>query len=373
MKIGIVTFYYGSNYGAILQAFALKTYLEQKGHSVFFINSVYTRRNKFTFFLLLCSHSLRVVRNKIQHNHAIDTFRPVLDGLRDTKMRYTNAGMLKENYPVADAYVVGSDQMWNPMWCMEHADLLFLNFGDKQTKRVAYAVSLGCTRWPEKTRQHVGELLSQFDAISVREERACNLVAEMSGKSVSWLADPTLLIDISLFPREHEVCAQMESNKAYVFEYFLGETNQNFHRYSCFVKQELQADKVVTDADLSSSLLCRLLALRFKIPIDAWIARISGARVVVTNSFHATIFSIINHRPFLAVLRNADHAGMNERIIVLLRRLGLEKYIIARYDESNIRKALSAHAQIDWKRVDDAIKAWRCETDAFFSNVFRSG
>jgi hypothetical protein len=95
---------------------------------------------------------------------------------------YKSYKTLMKNPPDCDVYIVGSDQMWNPAWCLKELDTVCLNFGSPKVKRVAYSVSLGSTSWPEDALPKMQQLLGNFSALSVREQSGVDLIRKISGK-----------------------------------------------------------------------------------------------------------------------------------------------------------------------------------------------
>ena len=200
MKIGIVTFYRVANYGAMLQAFAFEKYLEALGHQVEFIACERTVERRIPLLRCLVSRRLKGVQimiknyvrfpiTKFAEKYPQTKFCRSLDEVRDVTKDY-------------DVFIVGSDQIWNPLWCSGvYLPLVMLDFAPAGKPRISYAASFGTTVWSEEQQaQKAGELLRKFTKISVREESGVELVRKLSGRTdVVCLLDPTLLQNVQFY------------------------------------------------------------------------------------------------------------------------------------------------------------------------------
>ena len=194
MKIGIVTFFRVANYGAMLQANALRRFLESMGHEVVFISHPRVVATKMPLWRVFVSRGLKGVKIKLKNyvRHSITDFAATFP---QTKLCRT-MDEVRQATADCDAFIVGSDQMWNPMWCSgRHLPLVMLNFAPEGKPRIAYAASFGTTVWREdQDAKQAGELLRKFAKISVREESGVKLANELSGRTDAvQMLDPTLL------------------------------------------------------------------------------------------------------------------------------------------------------------------------------------
>ena len=221
MKIGIVTFYRSLNYGAMLQAFSLMKYLERRGHTVEFLTHSHAFVPRQSVLRMFLTRSLKGyltnVKNKIEAylSYSITRFAdsfPATDLLRDI----SDFRMKCSCY---DAVIVGSDQMWNPRWVVPHfIPFVFLDLLSCKCKRISYAASFSTNAWNGGCEKEVGSLLRRFDAISVREKSAVNLVRELSGREAEQLADPVLLNESSFFEFP---CKLSKRYNNYIFKYMI--------------------------------------------------------------------------------------------------------------------------------------------------------
>ena len=375
MRIGIVTFFRVPNYGAMLQAYSLWKYLEERGHEVEFIDYAFGNARRIPLWKCFVSRHVRgcfgAIRKKLKAYvrfnivHFSDAFprtRPVATFVE-----------LKEIGCSYDALIVGSDQMWNPLWCSgETLPVVMLDFAAKGEKRVAYAVSFGTKEWKkEQNADEAGRLLREFDAISVREESGMKLVQELSGRDdAKWMVDPTLLHSASFY--EPLLNCECRDRPRYVFSYMLDEWlgDENVESVLRVVTTARGVDEVHTDKVSASGLLspiCKMLDVQSKMSVGSWLSEIANSDFVVTNSFHGTVFSIIFHKPFMTMPVSGKMSGMNERVVSLLSMVGLRSRIVDTKDLDGCREVIST--AIDWDGVDRRLDAERVKADAFLQRA----
>jgi hypothetical protein len=368
MKIGIITYWNVPNYGAMLQAHALCDYLINKGHEVYFIDCRYIYRREYPLWRILMSRSLLAVKLKVAFNYSRQEMCSFVVGLKRTRP-YNSYKSLKQNPPDCDMYIVGSDQMWNPSWFAKELDTVLLNFGDKTTKRIAYAVSFGTNSWLAESERRFKELLNNFSKVSVREQSGVDLVYQITGRECHFLPDPTLLFDKSYYNKFHKT--HQKNTYSYIFKYALNWNKSKVNAFSDYIADVIGCKNIITQHEKSNpvSLLQQFLKINKKIGVSEWLNRIANSCFVITDSFHGTIFSILNRKPFIVILINDEHnlSGMNERIISLLHFLGLENRMFEQLEPSKLRQVVNE--PIDWNTVDSRIVLWRKETDSFFEDV----
>ncbi len=362
MKIGIVTFYGGSNYGALLQAYGLRIVLEQMGHQVCFIPFPFSKRNKYSFYRVCHSRSIVAARAKVQTNRDLEIIRDsFLPWLPEIKIE--DAASLRTAVLDLDACIVGSDQMWNPAWCVCHLPDVFLQFGKPSMRRIAYSVSLCATSWPDASTERVGEYLRTFAAVSVREASAVPLLKSIGGVTVEWLLDPTLLAGRQVFDDLNKDASPPSLAEPYIFSYILKSTPSP--HTAILIKRSSAAFGGMKVYDQIESQHC--FGLHAKRTVRDWLHAIKNAQFVVTNSFHGVVFSILFHRPFVCCLGEgtAVAQGMNERLYSFLTRLSLMDRIVDT-DVFNFSPRLLP--SIDWTQVDACLENWREDSFAFLKN-----
>ena len=186
MTIGLLTYHYSSNVGALLQTYATCRALTELGHIVFIIDLRLNEDNHNSI--------IKIIRKIILYKHERD-----LNYFRDSyypqrTKYYGSVKDLQNDPPEADCYLVGSDQVWNPYIAEDRLDAFLLNFGSAATPRLSYASSIGLSKWPTDVKSSlikVKESLSRFRAVSVRENTAKQLLANQFGISSTVVMDPT--------------------------------------------------------------------------------------------------------------------------------------------------------------------------------------
>lgn len=372
MKIGIVTFYRVANYGAMLQAYALWQYLAARGHEVVFVAHEVCVGKRPSFWRCCVSRRFSGIRAKMNRyvRFPITTF----------AANYPQTGLcqtieeVREATRDCDVFIVGSDQMWNPMWCSgRYLPLVMLDFVASGKKRVSYAVSFATAVWrQDQNAALAGELIKKFDMISVREESGVELVRELSGRTdVICLPDPTLLQPVDLYRKIASLaCCGGVGGDRYIFRYILDEWDdaESSQKIFAFVQSRLRIARVETDRIPVQGwlgLFCRLIGVTSKVDVPVWIFKLSNADFVFTNSFHGTVFSILFHRPFVALLLRGPMSGMNERLLSLLTKLGLSERAVYADEVEKCEKAIAT--SIQWDTVDGILQKFQTQADAFFS------
>lgn len=339
MRIGILTLPLHTNYGGILQAYALQTVLERMGHEVV----VFDTPNKvqipsfWKYPLSLTKRiALRIVggKNIVFIEQHFNRIRPVIaqniQPFIDTKI---HRKIIKKFYELRredyDAIVVGSDQVWRPkmfQFCKEFSiDKAYLSFTKGwNIKRIAYAASFGTDKWEytDVQTQKCKNLLKEFDSVSVRERGGVNLCFKYYDIDAIHVLDPTMLLlaedYISLF-RD----AKVLKSKGTLLNYTLDETEsihkvlervaRSRHLVPFSVNNPYEYDETIPLND------------RIKPSVETWLRGFYDAEFVVTDSFHACVFSIIFKKQFV-VLGNKGR-GM-ARFESLLDLFGLSDRLI---------------------------------------------
>ena len=378
MKIGIVTFFRVANYGAMLQANALRRFLESMGHEVVFISHPRVVATKMPLWRVFVSRGLKGVKIKLKNyvRHSITDFAATFP---QTKLCRT-MDEVRQATADCDAFIVGSDQMWNPMWCSgKHLPLVMLNFAPEGKPRIAYAASFGTTVWREdQDAKQAGELLRKFAKISVREESGVKLANEISGRTDAvQMLDPTLLHSADFY---RKIIADAgvdipKHNRPTVFRYMLDEWDDVSASQKAFefVKgklnlKETDSDRIPVRGPLA--LLCKFLGVTAKVSVPVWLSKIASSDFVFTNSFHGTVFAILFHKPFVSLLLRGRMSGMNERALSLLKKLGLESRAVYADDQLAIMAAVES--KIDWRLVDDALISQRVKAINFIESALNN-
>ena len=365
MKIGIITYHCAHNFGAMLQAYALQTKLQNLGYEVNiidyrpeFITSGYklkigNRNNKireFIHFILTFKRSKKKFKIFVEFEKQYFNL---------SKRVYLTNRELELSFLDYDAVICGSDQIWN-MKLNGESTAYFLEFVNTNiTKKISYAASFGTYGLDEKYYNIISRLLSDFDSISVRELQAVEIMKKLSEKKVQHVLDPVFLLN----KKEWEDIAIYDNTikEPYALIYVM-EKNKYINDIAKFISSKLKI-KVV----------CITTSLRRSRGIDKNIAYVGpreflglvlNASIVCTNSFHGTCFSIIFEKPFISIA----HSSLNSRIESILNVFNLDKHLIKQLfnteeefneiislDKANIKNVLESQKKKSIKYLIDSL------------------
>lgn len=309
MKVAIVTLVGDFNYGNRLQNYALQEVLTRLGADVVTIDNP-----SQSFIQWAKEHLVERTGGKKKLKSIGDMHRE--KSLSDFTKRYISMARADFSSDDFDYFVVGSDQVWNPsFWgkdteCYSAKRYLLKNIED--SKRIAYAASFGIEELYSIWTPSFKEELSKFHAISVREASGVEIVEKICGKSTEIVLDPTLMLS-------KEKWSQMAANVqegAYVLSFFLGEVAKQKKEY---------IEKISCEHG------CRIINMNDKKNYyyycnpEMLLGLIKNAKLVVTDSFHATVFSIVFHTPFLSMTREqSNYCKMSSRLETLLGMVNME-------------------------------------------------
>ena len=164
MKIAVITYHYSNNKGAVMQTYGLCKFLREQGFDLELIDIRQSEKTDQPFFVKLIKYFIVGYRMK----QDMKKFYPA------RTRQYSSIEELRMDPPIADCYIVGSDQVWNPNISKDLMLAYFLDFGDENVKRISYASSFGISEWIIKDKsvnQRIAELLRSFSSLSVREKR----------------------------------------------------------------------------------------------------------------------------------------------------------------------------------------------------------
>ncbi len=353
MKIAILTQPLKTNYGGILQCYALKTVLERMGHNVTVLNRRYPGPGSRLILMRFGSLAKCVVRKCLFGRKDIALMNPWSEDYNTHKQsedeKKGSAEILRfirENIPLSkplrstgelakyvasngfDCILVGSDQVWRECYspCIEDFFLGFLPEEDKHLK-ITYAASFGTADEPISSG-HIDDcvrLARRFSAISVREESGVQIMKNDFGLDAKLLLDPTLLLSAEDYGK-------------------VSGTAGNCGLASYVLDENEMKDSILEEAGKALNLRQTKLRIVAGHPdaetvstpsVERWLASIAGADFVITDSFHGCVFSIINRKPFIAIA-NRDR-GL-ERFTSLLGTFGLTDRLIFSKEDFEARK-----------------------------------
>ena len=363
MKVGILTFHNAHNYGAVLQAYALKRTLDKSGHTAEIINyrnsvidKKYQKQLKAGMELKtflhprLCLQKMKFMINKKIMRQAweqqYERFEEFI-GLYLTDMPQMEIEELEHlDY---DILIAGSDQIWAGSLTGGIDKVYLLDF-PFEGRRVSYAASLSGGSVPNEDEDIMRRCLKNFDFISAREKTLADSLSQICGKKVVTTLDPTLLLESSDY--QFLLKKDPRTEEKYIFAYYVSEDDVlracalemaerlGIQLFELHYYMKKDYDKHSQFADFGPS---------------EFISFLAGADFVLTNSFHGTIFAILFQRRFYSVYRE------NARIENLLNRLELTNCHIYSMQE------LDDNLQIDYQRVMDELQIYRKESIGFLN------
>lgn len=345
MKVNIINFHHVLNYGAVFQGYALCKFLNNSGHEAKIIDY---RPWYFLSRTYRPAKGIKMSYKKFLMNRSFLNFRKK-HFLLTKKVFYTPDQLLYHYIKSSEAFICGSDQIWNAKITNGKLDPgYFLEFVPKTGRKIAYAASIGHTTFNRNDKQKIADNLLSYHSISVREDFAKKEVYEITDHKIDPLMvlDPTLILDdysevldFALVPQEPYMVV------------YTTEDSEIFREYSKRVAKALNI---------------KVLNLgHYKTGVDSvdytnihpsqWLGIFSRANYVCTNSFHGTAFSIVFHRNF-TVLGRSTMKDLNRRQLTLLSQLGIEHRFIHNLEDFDVKAHLE---EIDFDDVERKLEIKR--------------
>lgn len=322
---GILTWHYYQNFGSALQAYALQRALKRFGVKASIINYRNPKFGTVSFVKENIKYLLSVTAGQLpgkigrHFTYSFISFQKTF--LNQTRVVYDpiKLGTLLKN---SDAIICGSDQIWapnvfNPVYMASFTD-------SRKIRKISYAASIGLNEVPEKTADEYKKLLSDFKAISVREEAGQKLLVDNCGIDSTVVLDPTLLLDVSDYKKiQRKTCVK---TKPFIFCYFLNVS----HKYRQVVEkyaEEKNLDIIGVSAKKDDG---DWMNIQNGIGPREFLYFIDKAHTVFTDSYHGTIFSLLYHKNFYTFERFSadDPICQNSRIYQLDKYFDIKSRII---------------------------------------------
>ncbi len=344
MKVGIITYTHGTNFGQRLQNYALQTVLEKKGLRVKTIKQTNPYGNMYLIKQVLVTPIIWIKDFTHEKNKTIRwikfyKFNKEYIKFYSRKLRFR--GDNKWISTKFDKFIVGSDQIWSPIsdYVSDNAFLAFANSYQKMT----YVPSLSVNNLDEKKIDYYRNMIEDFPFISVREHRGAEILHSISDKEIRVLVDPTFLIDVNEWNRIRKKCKK-KPTQPYLLAVFLGD----------------YPEKEIEKANEVLNLVIMYINELTEMSPDEFLDAIADAEMVLTDSYHATIFSCIYHVPFINFSRSNYGETMNSRFETLYRLLGID----SRYWD-DLRNNLASVYSIDFNSIDKRINDQRRYSSEF--------
>lgn len=366
MKIAILTLPLLNNYGGILQCYALQTVLQRMGHDVKVLSKPqYGISYYWIYPLSVCKRMFKhyVLRQDIPILKAPHEYmRKYIDEFVKINInRYVKRRWSKKMSDRFDAIVVGSDQVWRPEY-FEYSSIedAFLSFTkDSLIKRIAYAASFGVDSclFNSEQLQKCRPLLQKFNAVSVREKSGIDICKLYFGVDAVQSIDPTLL----LCNEDYNVLIKRRCTDKFgcgLLTYILDDSVEKKSIIESVMKEtKLQSYRAGFDFLDKNISLYKIIQM----PVEQWLCGFRDAKMIVTDSFHGCVFSIIFHKPFIAIANS--ERGMT-RFISLLQLFNLDNRLVFSFEDYQKRKA-ELLVPIDYSSVDSKLQFYREKAISF--------
>lgn len=336
MKIKTITCHEVYNHGASLQEYALLKFLNDNGFDAetihykpdylsqhFKLNAV---ANKFDFPILKQLYLLAKLPNRLKmlkRKKAFDLFAQKY--IKTDETLYRNNEQLKNNLPIADAFICGSDQIWNSFFQNGKDPAFYLDFVPDSKLKISYAASFAIDELEESIKDFVKEKVSKINCVSVRETSGVKILNDLGLTNVEQVLDPVFLLDRKIWEMDFVKPINLEFIFIYDFD-----SNPEIKKAALRIKNEtgfkiFTVNKNITYADKNFYL---------EGP-EKFLSLIYSSKFTITNSFHAVAFSLIFNKKFIVVNRSEK---INTRMRDLLSLFNLNDLLVDKDINNNILK-----------------------------------
>lgn len=365
-KIEVITLHRIVNYGSVLQAYATQYILNKKGNNVEFIDYYPERmhmlgmlkriKNKSDFLSknLFARTAARIIMlpSYVQRFMVFKKF--IKKYLNTTQKIYMTEEEIEKDIPEADIYCTGSDQVWNTGWNEKIEYPFFLKFAPNNKKCISIAASFGKSELERWEIEETKKLLSKYSDISTRELSGVNIIKELGFNNVINILDPTLLLNGEEWSK---IASNKYENQDYIFVYNLNR-NKNIDNYV----QKLAKEKKLKVYYVSYCLheFYKKGKMKCNVKVEDFLALIKNAKYVVTDSFHATAFSINFNTQFMIVFPEK----YSTRVKSILEITKLESRIVKNPNDISL-----SDEKIDFKEANDILSRKREEANKYIDRI----
>lgn len=363
-KVELITLHRVKNYGSVLQAYATQEILKNNGYEVEIIDYYPKRYTKHGMLLRIKNQNkylkksllIRTISRIIifpSYLLRFNTFNKFIKKhLNLSKNVYKNYDELKKNLPDSEIFVTGSDQVWNSDWNDGIDECLFLNFTNIKYK-IAYAASFGKSKLDDWEKEITKELLSKYNSISLRENSGVKICEELGINNSINVLDPTLLLTADEW---RKISSNKYKNEDYILVYNLNRSK----KIDNYAKQ-LSKKTGLKVKYLSYQLheFYRNGKMYCNPKVSDFLALIDNAKYVISDSFHATAFSLIFNKEFIIVYPDK----FSTRLQNILKLLDLEDRVAK--DDKNLEMV---NKKINYKEVNKKISMERDQSLKWLTN-----
>lgn len=378
-KIGIITILNVNNYGAELQAFALHHKLKLLGYDSEVINYLYYKNPKFRAEAiakpLFGAPKINKVKDfviKWMDKYAEWTNRKVarrrekrfknfhLNNTALSPTFYSFSELYRAKHPY-NVFIVGSDQVWNPN-NGTNLEPYFLTFAPGDVRKISYASSFGVGKIDKANFPIYNRLLNNLDFIATREETGVKLIQDITNKEATRVVDPTLLLSKKEW---EDILVPYEGTEPYILLFIF--KNSSYVTELAYALQKKTGYRIIRVCKNAKRVESdsKILNLRDLGPLE-FLGLYQKAAIVLTTSFHGTVFSLIFEKPFFTVTPASKNNNIRQQ--ELLRRVGLESRLLKEGDAFPDFDDIT----IDFEPVRANLEADRDRSISFLTNAIDS-
>lgn len=367
-KISIITILDNINFGTYLQALALCKTIElldyqpeliaycRPGHSVLsqYKKSIQSTNNP----LKMLARTYYAIRNFFLRKKDISTVKKYL-----TKYKYYSFNDLKNNPPIADMYMTGSDQVWNSIYNNGIDRSFYLDFAPTNSIRTSYAASIGMSEIPQNEKEEMYKLLSKYNSISVRESSAIKLLTDIGlpEQKITQVIDPTLLLD-------KKDWSSYVKRRIHNFPYLLVYSVENKDLNNLIsdtakaIAQKYNLKIIGVYYGNKSSRIEACEINHYRATPDIFLSLMYYANFIVVSSFHGTAFAINFKKNFVTI----SPKQFNSRVKSLLHQCCIENHMI-----HHINELTNALTPINYSEIDATLKSLRRESINYLNQILK--
>lgn len=351
MKIATLTYHRALNYGAVLQAYALQTAIHNRYPDVE-IGVLDYKNTKI-------EDNRQIFRFSKQKSLKQNLYLALSSPLRAKKIKSFDAFLSRNINLISDAqkasidkFIVGSDQVWNFEFSGNDTTYM-LDFVDTKKKKYSYAASIG--KWDvDASEQEALKLLTGFSKLSVREKSAADFIGKQIEQTITTVVDPVFLLDKDAWMRIEVSPTKPLDN--YIFVYGFGSEEKTMISVAKEYAKKYDAKIIMLKDTLHKYDGVTVVG---GIRPEEFVWLIDHARMVITNSFHGTSFSVIFNKEFLSI----PNIGKGSRIRELLEKFGLNTRLYCGENSNNIQN------EVDWNLVNEKVLTEVCASYEFVDKI----
>ena len=365
-KAGIITFHCADNFGAILQVYALQKIIQDLNIDAEIIDfrpevlvepyehfiNLRKYANKYGYrralrSLLAQIYYFGLIKKRIE---SYNIFRN--NYLKLSRNKYYSQEDLLNNPPIYDFYITGSDQVWNPSFKKDIGNSYLLDFVTGDSVKISYAASIA-EEINDNFIEDYKKYINQFDYISIREKSSLKIINSITNKNIEVTLDPTLLLSKEQWNTISEL---PNIDEKYILVYDL--------------QYNIELIKIANklSEETGYKIICFSKTKYFKNTIESFyykgpsqfLGYCKKAELILTNSFHGTVFSVIYGKPFYTI----PHTTRGSRMIDLLETLNLEDRLV--YKANDLEEI---NYYIDYEKVNNILEIKKQESIDFLTTA----